>query len=129
MTPEDFSKKIVDKRISLIKETLTKKGAEYNTSQDRFSHFDKSTEISIHNTKHAVTWEFMVKHIQSIKDMIEAHEKFKTLPSTDMLEEKIGDAINYLILLEGMFKEDIEKYKTQVAEKLDKLKYNERSTQ
>ena len=37
-----------------------------------------------------------------------------------LLEEKIGDAINYLILIEGMFKEDMEPRKLEES----RLKYN-----
>jgi hypothetical protein len=39
--------------------------------------------------------------------IIEARAKTGKIPDEKVLEEKIGDAINYLILIEGMFKEDI----------------------
>jgi hypothetical protein len=40
--------------------------------------------------------------------MISDKESDDIIPSKAMVEEKFGDAINYLILMEGMFKEDIE---------------------
>jgi hypothetical protein len=39
--------------------------------------------------------------------MIDDRQQFGTVPSKALVEEKIGDTINYLILLEGMFQEDI----------------------
>jgi hypothetical protein len=76
--------------------------------------------LSFHDTKQAVAWEFMVKHLQSIKMIIEARAKTGKIPDEKVLEEKIGDAINYLILIEGMFKEDMEPQKLEES----RLKYN-----
>jgi hypothetical protein len=45
----------------------------------------------------------MCKHLQSIKDLVENNEKLGAVPKMSLVEEKIGDAINYLILIEGMF--------------------------
>ncbi len=52
--------------------------------------------------------------------IIEARAKTGKIPDEKVLEEKIGDAINYLILIEGMFKEDMEPQKLEES----RLKYN-----
>jgi hypothetical protein len=39
--------------------------------------------------------------------MIDDHQKSMISPSKEQIEEKFGDAINYLILIEGMFKENL----------------------
>ena len=43
------------------------------------------------------------KHIISILDIVDGLDK-KLVP-VEMIEEKIGDAVNYLILLEAMLKD------------------------
>ena len=46
-----------------------------------------------------------LKHFVSIQDIVEKIETKGEYPEGDILEEKIGDAINYLILLETLIKE------------------------
>jgi hypothetical protein len=45
-----------------------------------------------------VAWEFATKHFQSIKDIISGKIPY----DQSRIQEKIGDAIIYLILIEGM---------------------------
>ena len=106
MTRKQFVQDVVQRRVQLIKDVLETKNSEYADKDDVFKAFTESLPLSFHDTKQAVAWEFMVKHLQSIKMIIEARSK-GVLPDEKALEEKIGDAINYLILIEGMFKEDI----------------------
>ena len=107
MTRKQFVEEVVQRRVQLIKEILDQKNSEYADKEDVFKAFTESLPLSFHDTKQAVAWEFMVKHLQSIKMIIEARAKTGKIPDEKVLEEKIGDAINYLILIEGMFKEDI----------------------
>jgi len=107
MTRKQFVEDVVQRRIQLIKDVLETKNSEYADKDDVFKAFTESLPLSFHDTKQAVAWEFMVKHLQSIKMIIEARAKTGKIPDQKVLEEKIGDAINYLILIEGMFKEDI----------------------
>lgn len=107
MTREDFYEQVVKRRMDLTKAVLDSKSCEYSTQQSAFQNFEFSTGISFHSTSPAVAWEFMVKHLTSIKDIIGDYEKSQSLPSVEKLEEKIGDAVNYLILIEGMLKEAI----------------------
>lgn len=105
MTRNRFIDEIVETRLSLIRDVLAKKNTEYASDDDVFKAFVLSTSFSLHKTPQATAWEFMVKHLQSIQQMVSDYERVGKLPNEAQLEEKIGDAINYLILLEGMFKE------------------------
>jgi hypothetical protein len=107
MTRKQFVQEVVQRRVQLIKDILETKSSEYADQDDVFKAFTESLPLSFHDTKQAIAWEFMVKHLQSIKMIIEAKSKTGKLPDEKMLEEKIGDAINYLILIEGMFKEEM----------------------
>jgi hypothetical protein len=104
--------KIVVNRINLINQVLASKGKEYAGDLDVFHNFKSATGLSFHSSPEKVAWEFAVKHFQSIKDLLEhvdvdGANGFPTIP---YIEEKIGDAINYLILIEGMLKERVIHY-------------------
>jgi hypothetical protein len=115
MTRKQFVEDVVQRRIKLIQDVLQSKNEEYAGQEDVFKAFTEALPLSFHDTKQAVAWEFMVKHLQSIKLIIEERAKTGKLPDEKLLEEKIGDAINYLILIEGMFKEEYEPVKLEQA--------------
>lgn len=114
MTRKQFVQDVVQRRVQLIQEVLQSKNEEYAGQEDVFKAFTEALPLSFHDTKQAVAWEFMVKHLQSIKMIIESRSK-GILPDEKILEEKIGDAINYLILIEGMFKDDMAPAKLEEA--------------
>ena len=60
--------------------------------------------MSMHNTPPAVAWELLVKHLYSIRRMVSEFEATGMPPTTALTDEKIGDAINYLVLIEALFK-------------------------
>jgi hypothetical protein len=115
MTRKQFVEDVVQRRIKLIQDVLQTKNEEYAGQEDVFKAFTEALPLSFHDTKQAVAWEFMVKHLQSIKLIIEERAKTGKIPDEKLLEEKIGDAINYLILIEGMFKEEYEPVKLEQA--------------
>jgi hypothetical protein len=115
MTRKQFVQDVVQRRVQLIQDVLQNKNEEYAGQDDVFKAFTEALPLSFHDTKQAVAWEFMVKHLQSIKLIIEEKAKKGKLPDEKLLEEKIGDAINYLILIEGMFKEDMAPQKIEMA--------------
>ena len=119
MTRKQFVEDVVQRRVQLIQNVLQRKNEEYAGKDDVFKAFTEALPLSFHDTKQAVAWEFMVKHLQSIKMIIEARSK-GVLPDEKVLEEKIGDAINYLILIEGMFKEEMLPAKVEEA----RIKYS-----
>jgi hypothetical protein len=108
MTRDVFNN-IVERRLSLIKVLLLQKGQEYSTTSDVFHNFNAATGLSFHKSPEKVAWEFAVKHFQSIKDILDKTENEDFSVNPIMIEEKLGDAINYLILIEGMLKNRINK--------------------
>jgi hypothetical protein len=93
---------IVNKRIELIKSVLSSKAQEY-AHGDRLSNFNRAAKM-INVSREKALVGMMVKHLVSIFDIVDELDTNK--PTESMVEEKIGDAINYLILLEAMIKED-----------------------
>lgn len=108
MTTEQFVKTVHD-ALTKIETTLTRKRAEYSRNSNPFHNFEKAKEISLHNTRESVAWEFMVKHIQSLRDMISDVEtgKFNEIDNS-LIDEKCIDIINYTLLIRGMLIERTE---------------------
>ena len=96
MTPEDFDK-VLGRRLSLIAGVLGTKAAEYAPGDDRFANFRRASEFQ-HLSMEQVCWNFLMKHLVSLQDMVESGADYP-LATWD---EKLGDACNYLVLLEGI---------------------------
>jgi len=112
MRREDFNI-LLKERVNDIEHKLASKRDEYATGEDVFSAFKKATGLSFHDCPEQLAWEYMTKHMQSIKDMIEhvSIDGYNGYPDKDTLREKFGDAINYLLLIELMMVERIRTYK------------------
>lgn len=94
---------ILYSRLDKIREVLGRKAAEYAYG-DRLSNFKRAAEIQRIAPEQAC-WNFLMKHLVSIQDMVESRREY----SRAQWDEKIGDAINYLILLEAIVSERSEK--------------------
>ena len=106
MTREEFTNK-VEKRIDLIRQTLLTKHKEYAKDDNVFRNFDEAAGgFSLHSTSSEVLWSYMTKHLVSIKDIVADNKPV----DTTIVSEKIGDVINYLILLEAMLNQQGEKH-------------------
>jgi hypothetical protein len=93
--------KIAEATMSQINNTIGVKGKEYSTG-DAFSNFKAAAGgLSFHDKPEMVAWEFATKHFQSIKDIISG----KVPADQAVVDEKIGDAIVYLLLIKGMLTE------------------------
>lgn len=90
---------ILSARIQAIVDTLGSKAKEYAIG-DRLYNFKRAAEISRTTPAKALAGMWM-KHVVSVIDLIEG----STEPTAERINEKIGDAINYLILLEAIFAE------------------------
>lgn len=91
--------KLLNRRIESIRKTLESKGKEYATA-DRLYNFKRASEIS-QTTPEKALFGMLNKHLVSVIDLIEGRLKNES----SIVEEKIGDAINYLILLEAILEE------------------------
>lgn len=95
---DDMFNSLVEARKAKISETLAKKAKEYASDKSRFHNFEEAARLS-GETPHKELWGFLKKHIISVQDMVNNPQNV----TKETVEEKIGDCINYLILLEGLF--------------------------
>lgn len=96
---------IVENRLLLIKEILLKKRAEYAPEGgDRLHNFKRAAAM-LNKSPEQCLIGMWTKHVVSMLDICDRIDK--ETPSKEMIEEKIGDLINYLILLEAMLKEHL----------------------
>lgn len=100
MNHEDFDK-LSDRRLFLAKETLCKKAKEYAPDQDKLHNFKAAAEL-LDCTPAQALLGFMAKHIISVTDIVRSG----ATPTKEMVDEKLGDCINYLILLEAIWQEE-----------------------
>ena len=99
--------KLLEDEILRILETLDSKSEEYSTVDNKLHNFDKAGKMSNQSRERALLG-MQLKHTVSIDDIVDNLDK-NILPTLNQLEEKIGDAINYYILLKACIVDRIEK--------------------
>lgn len=101
MNIAEFSE-LVENRIKVCKEVLTNRSKQYAKDNDKLHNFKAAARIAdISITK---AWEGMyLKHLVSILDIVDEPD---SLP-LEVIEEKITDSINYLLLLEAIIKDKV----------------------
>lgn len=99
---EWFRREVVERRLESIRKVLGEKQAEYAIGSV-FHNFERAGELQGCSPERALLG-MMAKHWVSVMDMVEQRERGEA-PGVARIEEKIGDSVNYLILLEGMLKE------------------------
>ena len=102
MRTEQFEN-IINIRIETCKSVLCNKAEEYATD-DRLHNFKVAGELQKCTPVKALGG-MMSKHTVSVYDLIEDYEQGKTI-SKEMWAEKIGDSINYLLLLTALLDEE-----------------------
>lgn len=106
MNNEDF-KVVVDGCVDNIKQVLESKSQEYSSKEDKLHNFVAATKLMRCKTKEYALLGMLNKHLVSVIDMIVKYEQEGILPSAKLVNEKIGDSINYFVLLKACFMEDI----------------------
>lgn len=104
MTEDQFDQ-LVEDRCNKISKTLVEKGKEYRRNYDPLHNFRVAAKVQ-NTTEEKALWGFAVKHYVSFLDILNDIEK-GFLPKEEVVDEKIGDLINYLILCEASIKEKI----------------------
>jgi len=99
MTAEFFSS-IAGEQINRCLKTLEVKADEY-TTHDRLHNF-KTAAVLLGTTNKGALAGMLAKHIVSVFDMCYSRRRY----SDEMWNEKIGDSINYLLLLRAIVEED-----------------------
>lgn len=102
MTNEEFNE-VVEYRIGRIREVLQKKAKEYATD-DRLHNFKIAARI-LNTTPEKALLGMAMKHAVSVLDLIEGRNL-----EQHIIDEKCGDLINYVILLEAMLLKKCEGY-------------------
>ena len=92
---------VVEDRVQKIAKILSHKAREYAADEDRFHNFNTAARIDNTYPERALKGMWM-KHLVSVFDLIDWAEAASHKITGELIDEKIGDAINYLILLEGM---------------------------
>jgi hypothetical protein len=103
MTSEEFNK-ILEQRITKMRYSLITKRGEYANANNVFHNFHRATNI-LGGSREAALMGMAVKHFVSILDIVDNIDA--ALPASDeVVSEKIGDMINYLVILEAMLYEN-----------------------
>ena len=105
MTENRFEQ-IVDETLNQIKETLIVKGKEYRRNNDPFHNFNVGSRIT-GLIREKVLDGMLLKHEISIADMTNDLVDGK-LPTKELLDEKFGDNIIYLIIKKASIIDKIE---------------------
>lgn len=100
MTTKEFNK-MLNRRLKKIRITLKLKAKEY-AMEDRLHNFKIAARMN-NTTSEKALWGMLTKHLISVMDMIEGRKKI----TRERIDEKVGDTINYFVLLEGVLNERI----------------------
>ena len=104
MNIENFNQ-IVSRRFAACEAVLVQKGDEYATESDRLHNFKKAGRIKGQDPVQALDGMWL-KHLVSIDDIIERMINDPLfVPDQDLMREKLGDNINYTVLLEGLIED------------------------
>ncbi len=103
MRTEQFEE-VINNRIETCKSVLCSKAEEYATD-DRLHNFKVAGKLQKCTPVKALGG-MMAKHTVSVYDLIDNYEQGKAI-SKEMWVVKIGDSINYLLLLTAMLEEKI----------------------
>lgn len=107
---DDEVSECVEKRVRKIKEILEAKAEMYASTSNRLHNFDFAARI-LNCTPEQALQGMLMKHIVSVLDLIEWSQTMPLRITEALIDEKIGDTINYLILLESLFLRRIEEGK------------------
>jgi hypothetical protein len=105
MTNKEFDA-YLEERIQMIRNTLSHKAKEYANGKDRMHNFIVSAALQGCTPERAL-FGMMAKHLVSVADMVMEldDDTIQPKPEIDAWNEKIGDAVNYLCLLDAMIQE------------------------
>ena len=99
----DRFNEVTKKRIDACLKTMTGKSEEYSTEQDKLHNFKVAAQLQ-NCTPITALAGMMAKHTVSVYDLVERQENGLVV-TKEMWDEKIGDHINYLLLLDALISE------------------------
>lgn len=98
MSVEDFNE-VLSARLEKTQAVLGSKAKEYSGVGNRLHNFDVAARTKGEGADEAL-WGMFMKHFVSIQDIVQGDE----VASEELVNEKIGDAVCYLVLLEAVWK-------------------------
>ena len=98
MTEKEFEK-FFEERIKKCRETLIRKAKEYASDEDKMRNFNNAGRM-MKMPPYKVAFHYMMKHFESLYDIIMEDKKV----SPEMWDEKLGDLLNYLFLIDAMWR-------------------------
>lgn len=98
-----FNQVVMD-QIDQTQNTLVKKSAEYATDEDRLHNFKVAADLQGVSMREALAG-MMAKHTVSVYDLC---SDAGTMYTEAYIDEKIGDHINYLILLKAVLIDEMD---------------------
>lgn len=116
MTYENFEESF-EARVDLCRRVLIGKNAEYARGQDKLHNFKEAAAMEGQSPEQALRG-MLLKHWQSLRDLCNDLDRGQFHP-TAIWDEKIGDALNYLFLLNAIVKERYSVCHTQSAPFVD----------
>jgi hypothetical protein len=112
-TPTPMSNELfqnyLTERMDAIRVSLQSKGEEYAYNGDRMFNFNEGLRLNprLYKTREDVLESFLTKHLTSLTQILGDLQKGK-YPTKALLEEKLGDIINYYILMEISIKHGLD---------------------
>lgn len=101
MTGDDFNT-LLERRLTRTRETLATKAGEYAMDTDRLHNFKRAAEMrGKGETPREALLGMLIKHLVSVFDMVDGDREYPE----GVWDEKVGDSINYFILLEAIVAE------------------------
>ena len=94
---------IVENRLADCQRTLIKKNEEYSSETNRLHNFVEAAGMTSGTPEQAL-WGMVAKHLVSVKDIVTA-TACGEVPCREKITEKLGDVINYMLLLEGLLED------------------------
>lgn len=98
MTRQEFQA-VLEESFTIMRSTLEIKRDEYATTEDVLRNFKESSRLAKKPAEQCLMG-FVLKQFVSLNDLIDANRNEKTL-----MEEKIKDILNYMILLRAILKD------------------------
>lgn len=109
MNSEQF-KILFETIVSRSRSVMIDKAKEYANDNDRFYNFNNAKNFTLAKTNVGAAWEFLCKHLQSVKDIVSEIDAGNWSRITEkLLDEKFADCFNYFILIEGMIREELDR--------------------
>ena len=103
---EEFFDKTIEESLNQCRKTLVVKGKEYRRNNNPMHNFETGAKITGASREDVVRM-FALKHEISIQD-IRNDLKKGILPTKELVDEKFGDIINYLLIEKASILDRIE---------------------